>query len=93
MHHQLEVAGADSALRLLVDDGPWRQAAGKIISARANSHNPGQGVEDLEHFVEVLRGVGRHQRQVWVDKGPLVIRNVTRVGLAGMGAYSRSLRS
>ena len=82
--HVLEAPGRDPALCLLVDGGPRREVRRQVAPGGAGPHDPAEGVEDLAQVVPALGRVRRHQREVGRHKRPLLVRHVTRIGLAGL---------
>jgi len=90
--HVLEAVGGEPALGLSIDRRPRREVAGEVAPGRAGAHDPAQGIVDLARVVPSLRGVRRHQRQVRSHEGPLLVRHVARVGLAGNRRHFPSLR-
>src|SRR6266496_544684 len=67
------------ALCLLVDSGPWWQIMRHHAPLRSCSHDPTQSIEDFPQVVLALGSVLGHQGQIWGDKGPLFISDITGV--------------
>ena len=88
MNNSLEAAPLDPSLGLLVDRTPGWEVAGQVAPGSAGAHQPAQGVEDLAQGIVSLGSLLAHQAQIGGYEGPLVIGNVTGIGLAA-GAVQR----
>jgi hypothetical protein len=76
IHHGLETAGLNPALRLLVDQFPRWKVIGQQTPRCTRAYDPAQRVEHLAQFVAALRCVLVHQGQVRSGEVPLFIRYI-----------------
>jgi hypothetical protein len=86
LHHRLEGAGRQPALRLLINDVPGRQIMRHHAPSRSRAHHPAQAVIHFSQAILSLSGILGQQRQIRRDESPFVVAHITWVGISRVHA-------
>ena len=80
-----KAAGAQPALRWLLDRVPGRQIVGHHPPRTTRAHKPPQRVEVIAQAALPLRRVRFHQGQIRCTERPFLVAYITGITLAGFG--------